>query len=162
MRTDNTKYTLALWEKIKDPVVYKAFSELVGKLIRAFADIQADIKALYAAIAALASGDGGLPSGMIVFFLAAACPTGWTEETTLRGRFPRGMDDPATDTPGFQGGSETHNHGGDTGENRAAAYNISFAAGGTTQSLARHNHDHNMSSDSHVPPYVDGIWCKKD
>ncbi|MBI4009691.1 MAG: hypothetical protein HY361_00655 [Candidatus Aenigmarchaeota archaeon] len=59
------------------------------------------------------SSGGSIPSGMIAMF-AQACPSGWSEYTALRGRFPRGEPTGNAGSLG-QGGSDnaivvTHTH----------------------------------------------------
>ena len=44
-------------------------------------------------------GEGSTPSGAIMAFDLAACPTGWSEYTPARGRFLRGIDNGAGNDP---------------------------------------------------------------
>jgi hypothetical protein len=45
------------------------------------------------------SSDNGVPSGAVMAFDLASCPTGWSEYTAARGRFPRGIDPTGTNDP---------------------------------------------------------------
>jgi len=42
---------------------------------------------------------GGIPNGTIAAFAATSCPSGWTEYTSARGRFLRGIDNGAGNDP---------------------------------------------------------------
>jgi len=42
---------------------------------------------------------GGIPTGTIAAFAATSCPSGWTEYTSARGRFLRGIDNGAGNDP---------------------------------------------------------------
>ena len=41
---------------------------------------------------ATASGSGGTPAGMVAFFDAASCPSGWSEHAAARGRYVVGLN----------------------------------------------------------------------
>jgi len=64
-------------------------------------------------------GNGATPTGAIMAFDLAACPTGWSEYTPARGRFLRGIDNGAGNDPSGTrvAGSvqedlfKSHNHG---------------------------------------------------
>jgi hypothetical protein len=43
--------------------------------------------------------DSGVPSGAVMSFNLASCPTGWSEYTLARGRFIRGIDSTGTNDP---------------------------------------------------------------
>lgn len=49
--------------------------------------------------APVSSSDNGVPSGAVMAFDLASCPTGWSEYTAARGRFPRGIDPTGTNDP---------------------------------------------------------------
>jgi len=88
----------------------------------------------------------GIPAGSIVAFASTTCPTGWSEYTTARGRFLRGIDngagvDPSgTRTPG--GTQEdvykahTHSVAGTTYGTATGTANQSVIGGGTGSSGA--------------------------
>ncbi len=100
--------------------------------------------ALHAATAAAAVGPlaGQLvPPGMIAMF-AGPCPTGWTEYTALRGRFPRG--EPAGNSGSLDtGGSDDavvveHTHA--ISASSAAAGDHSHSVSGSTNVAGSHTH----------------------
>lgn len=80
-------------------------------------------------------GSGNVPSGMIAMF-AGACPAGWSEYTSMRGRVPRG--EPTGDTGSLnQGGSDdaivvSHNHSG--------------SVSGNTNNSGNHTHSYSVST----------------
>lgn len=56
---------------------------LFGKVVNNIADHETRIASLTTS---------AVPSGAIMAFSLATCPTGWTEYTAARGRFLRGLD----------------------------------------------------------------------
>ncbi len=68
--------------------------------------------------ASMDASAGSIPTGTIAFFSLASCPTGWTEKTALRGRYPVGL--PSGGTLGLTNGTALSD-----GEDRA---------------VGRHNH----------------------
>ncbi|MFN8370529.1 MAG: hypothetical protein U0T83_07905 [Bacteriovoracaceae bacterium] len=86
-----------------------------------------------------------IPTGAIMAFESTTCPTGWTEYTTARGRFLRGIDngagnDPsgtrapgATQTDAFQG----HWHGEYTSANAGAESGFYAASSGAGRSSSQ-------------------------
>lgn len=116
------------YQRIQDPEVRLALAEIV----KAMGD----------------QSTSDFPTGGIVFWLGAACPTGWAEVTALQGRFPRGML--ADGTPGATGGSSTTSF-----EDHDNTYDLQV--GSTfTPTVPAQNHTHTIT-----PPYVDGLWCQK-
>lgn len=134
----------------------------------AFEDLATKVEQL--AREASAMGDG-FPSGACVFWLGAATdiPAGWSIATELEGRFPRGMV--SGGTPGAVGGTDKHTHGSGgilTGGGATSGMNpISSGTNmrdgtGTSIALANFPHGHNIAETTTLPPYVDGIWIRKD
>ena len=85
-----------------------------------------------------ASSGGGdsLPKGTIAFFNLSACPSGWTEKTELKGRYPIGL--PTSGTLGQSVGTALTN-----GEDRAT--------GQHTHTASQAPHDHEYAVPCH--------WC---
>lgn len=83
-------------------------------------------------------GGGGdsLPKGTIAFFNLSACPSGWTEKTELKGRYPIGL--PTSGTLGQSVGTALNN-----GENR---------------SVGQHNHGVTDPGHSHDLMGQDGMF----
>lgn len=131
----------------------------------AFEDIAQKVEALARAANGLGGGSE-FPAGAIVFWLGGVdtIPSGWEEATELRSRFPRGMA--SGGTSGATGGSTTHNHevaGGTMGA-PSAVVNLKEGTGTTWQvALGSHVHAYSdiTSSDSSLPPYIDGVWIRK-
>jgi hypothetical protein len=92
--------------------------------------------ALEAARASAATGDLAtqvVPTGMIAMF-AGACPTGWTEQTAMRGRFPRG--EPAGSAGSLdQGGSDD-----------AVVVSHSHSVSGSTSTTGNHTHTQSVTA----------------
>jgi subtilisin-like proprotein convertase family protein/ribulose bisphosphate carboxylase small subunit len=97
-----------------------------------------------------------VPAGMIAMF-EAECPTGWTEVTGLRTRFPRGW---GGSMPLKTGGAATapHSHsvpyacGSGDCIDWAGGYSGSFAAPGSS----------GTDAPPIIPPYAEVVFCKKD
>ena len=92
---------------------------------------------------ASSGGGDGLPKGTIAFFNLSACPSGWTEKTELKGRYPVGL--PNSGTLGQSVGTALTN-----GENRSV--------GQHNHGVTDPGHDHSgvyamPGAGSHVPTY---------
>lgn len=156
-----SKYRSTLALTIADPATARAFEDMARKIEQLARD---------------ANGLGGgdtFPSGACVFWLGAVAdiPAGWSIATELEGRFPRGMA--SGGTPGATGGAATHTHTGDTSNSGAHTHSIGvsgkYGAGALfasdasgTGSGGGHTHTLNVTAASSLPPYVDGIWIRKD
>jgi hypothetical protein len=90
----------------------------------------------------------GIPSGMIAMF-TGSCPTGWTRFSALDGKFARGAS-----SYGATGGSETHSH--------STNYSTQKYSSGTYYAGAVRSGTLSVYSSSHLPPYLDVIWCQKN
>jgi len=90
----------------------------------------------------------GIPSGMIAMF-TGSCPTGWTRFGALDGKFARGAS-----SYGATGGSETHSH--------STNYSTQKYASGSYYAGAVKSGTLSVYSSSHLPPYLDVIWCQKN
>lgn len=106
------------------------------------------------------TGEGTIPAGMIAMF-NDTCPTGWTRFTALDDRFPRGAA-----IPGTTGGSPAHTHGVPlTGHSITEAAGWGRIAGtvhgwdGKDEGIIS---DITTSSEGHLPPYYEVVWCQKD
>ena len=94
------------------------------------------------------SSDGGMPSGAVMAFNLASCPSGWSEYTPARGRFIRGIDSTGTNDPdGVRAlgstqddGVESHQHDsplvGNTGGHPSAPSQV-FGSGATAASTGQ-------------------------
>ncbi|HUS68664.1 MAG TPA: hypothetical protein VMZ28_29210 [Kofleriaceae bacterium] len=74
-----------------------------------------------------------VPSGMIAMF-AGSCPNGWTEQTAMRGRFPRGE-------PGGDPGSL-----GNGGSDDAVVVSHSHSVSGSTNTTGNHTHTQSVTA----------------
>jgi len=90
----------------------------------------------------------GIPSGMVAMF-TGSCPTGWTRFSALDGKFARGAS-----SYGATGGSETHSH--------STNYSTQKYSSGTYYAGAVRSGTLSVYSSSHLPPYLDVIWCQKN
>lgn len=160
MSLNPKKYASVLWQGIEDPKAKRALMDLAQKVEQLARDAEARV-----------AGMDAVPAGTIVFWLgtAASIPAGWSEVTSLRSKFPRGMA--SGGTPGTTGGSDTHTHGtggsgtggGKTSTTGPTGTGRNMRDGtGVTITLAEFIHDHNISQATILPPYVDGIWIQKD
>jgi hypothetical protein len=105
----------------------------------------------------------GIPAGMIAMF-DTACPTGWTRFSALDNRFPQGAT-----TYGATGGTTSHTHAIDPPLTYTAGQDYNGVQGCDPGggSGACHKHETDVvsfisDSASHLPPYLNVIWCKKD
>jgi hypothetical protein len=80
----------------------------------------------------------GIPSGLIILFDGANCPSGWTEVTSVWERASRGRPDGATSTSDAStGGSDTHTHATDIASftsGAGTAHNHTYTTGGPSSS----------------------------
>lgn len=94
------------------------------------------------------SSGGGTPSGAVMAFNLASCPSGWSEYLAARGRFIRGIDSTGTNDPdGVRAlgstqddGVESHQHDSPLVGNNGGASNIPdqvFGAGATAASTGQ-------------------------
>lgn len=99
---------------------------------------------------------GVIPSGMIAIF-DTSCPAGWTRFTALDNRFPRGAA-----TYGGTGGSVSHAHSY-SGTTEPPS-NTTRRGDHMTCASSYHRHKYSGVTDpaSHLPPYLNVVWCKKD
>lgn len=161
-------YTSDLWQGVTDPKAKKALMDIAQKLEKLARDAESRAAAIDQAI----DGFETVPVGTIVFWLGtvATIPTGWSEVTSLRSRFPRGMA--SGGTAGATGGSDKHTHGNGGGTGSTAGLTNSS---GTTSSghnmrdgtgasitLSDYPHNHYIAETTTLPPYVDGLWIRKD
>jgi hypothetical protein len=109
--------------------------------------------------------EGCLTSGMVAMF-TGPCPPGWTRFSEMDGRFPRGAS-----TYGATGGSTTHSHGaaGDHSHGMSGpSADDDFEDNGDSGAADYHSHtiypagSHSHPGASHLPPYRDIVFCKKD
>ncbi|MBI1975538.1 MAG: hypothetical protein HYS59_00875 [Candidatus Vogelbacteria bacterium] len=99
-----------------------------------------------------------LPVGMLLMFSqqGAVCPTGWTPELQLSGKYPKGAA--TTSEIGSTGGGFTHRHGGVVPE----TFGINRCYGTQSGCLAFSEYvDGTQNSDAQDPPYVNTLFCKK-
>lgn len=129
-----------------------------GELSAKIAEMEKSIQSLSLSPPTVPSSDA-IPTGAIFFYLAAACPSGYTEVVALRSKFPRGM--PSGGTAGVTGGADTHVHTV-TVNNNATGQNLHDGTG-TISTLVPSPHTHNASVDTqnNIPAYVQGLWCQK-
>ena len=121
-------------------------------------------------------------SGQIVMF-ESTCPSGWTEATDFRSKFPRGDDD-GWCSAGGTGGSDTvsvtvdigsftsascgsHAHGNSSQANQCGAWECGWDKCTMTAACGAHTHSINPPSTastfcSNIPAYREVVFCKKD
>ncbi|MBI5620811.1 hypothetical protein HY949_03470, partial [Candidatus Gottesmanbacteria bacterium] len=138
-------------------------------------DVVGTVKATaFSGDGSLLTGISGIPSGLVSFFNLAACPSGWTEYTALRGRVAVGT--PASGTNAGTVGTaytnlenRTHTH---NGPSHTHGYSISVAGtfdngsntiagnygGGTTYADGTQA----TSATSATPPYIQLTACQKN
>lgn len=133
-----TRYVSQLWTNITDWPTRNAVQDLASRVEQLAADLNAI---------------DTFPSGGIVFYVGSACPTGWTENTDLRGRFPRGM--PSGGTPGTTGGTAMTGNTSSTGA-PSATLNIAAASSSSYVTIVTVDHTHDDTT-----PFLDGLWCQK-
>lgn len=156
------KYRSTLALTINDPATARAFEDMARKIEQLARDANS-----------LGGGGDGFKPGMAVFFLGTVdeIPDGWSEVVEMRGRFPRGME--SGGTPGDTGGDDTHTHTGDTSNNGSHQHSVGVSGkygsgsvfatdASSTGSAGGHTHTLNINTASNLPPYVDGIWIRKD
>jgi hypothetical protein len=107
-----------------------------------------------------------IPSGMIAIF-QGSCPSGWTRVADFDGKFLRGAA-----TYGGTGGSSTHTHTIDPPSTNTSGivsddWYYQDATSGDQDISWRHHHTVDIAafssgSASHLPPYIDVVFCKKD
>jgi len=86
-------------------------------------------------------------------------PSGWSQETEIVNKFPRGYS-----TYGGTGGSSTHTHSysGSTGQTALGSYVQNPMAGYVVTPQHTHSASGTTSSASSMPPYFDVIFVKKE
>ncbi len=126
-----------------------------------------------------------IPTGMVAMFVGS-CPSGWSRFSEMDGRFPRGSQNYGT-----TGGSGTHSHSGSIGWVGGHQHLVEGGTAYTTENWAkvwtrfgnnyvasRGDHSHHFSAwsssagghshglainpESHLPPYRDIVFCKKN
>lgn len=107
-----------------------------------------------------------VPSGMIAIF-QGSCPSGWTRVSDFDGKFLRGAS-----TYGGTGGSSSHSHTVDPPSTNTSGilsddWFYQNATSGSYDISWRHHHSVDIGSfssgsASHLPPYIDVVFCKKD
>ena len=100
------------------------------------------------------SSSSTIPSGAILIFNGAACPSGYTRVSSLDNYFIMGGT-----SFGSTGGSTTHNHGGTTG-GESGMISDNFSMRDITRWTG--NHTHSISSANHLPTYTTVLFCQKD
>ncbi len=105
------------------------------------------------------------PQGIIIPF-DQSCPSGWTEVTNMRNRFPKGST-----SFGDMGGSSTHTHTVNTQNSDALSGGTNgerLCIGGGTKDYSEGYHRHSWDRDiftseaaSNIPPYVKVMFCEK-
>lgn len=121
---------------------------------------------------AAAAGDG-VPPGMIAMFDGSSCPSGWTEVTSLRDRFPMGWDGLTVAGDSNTGGTSSHRHTAPVGasDGRLRGGDPPF---GTNPAVTIRGWDHNITNvsvgaeamyttiENHLPPFRRVIFCRKN
>jgi len=115
------------------------------------------------------SGGGGVPSGAVMFFDLTSCPTGWSEDNDVDGRYITGL--PTGGTLGAQVGTALsdqenrpvgqHNHNvpGRAGSNAqpGSGYALNTRSGGAN--FGTYNAGSVAGTNA---PYIQYLACKKD
>lgn len=110
------------------------------------------------------------PSGMLMFFATAECPSGWSQAGLSQGRFLVGL--PEGGTPGQKFGGKTlgpgekrtHKHGLQ-GSLKTTAHGIALASGGAANGYAKddtHTYQATSDEESVAMPYLQLLQCQKE
>lgn len=115
------------------------------------------------------SSGGGTPSGAVMAFNLASCPSGWSEYTLARGRFIRGIDSTGTNDPdGVRALGSTQT---DDFKSHSHSYsapplnNYKAQAGGFTNNVtagSAGSNSGNSGGDETRPINVALLYCEKD
>jgi hypothetical protein len=162
---------------VQVPYVFQA--QTVANASQVMADFNSVINngnAVAAALQTQISAVVPLPSGALVFFYLAACPSGWTQNTAWAGRFVRGLDlgagnDPTVPAPKVMTteaqGLLSHKHGNVSLLVSSNAVSIAF--GGASNIYAPTGSEiiggvgtNAAGSSTLVPANVGLIICKKN
>jgi len=97
-------------------------------------------------------------AGNFTLLASAACPTGWTRNTSFDSKFPYGN---AT-TYGNTGGTDSHTHDTWSGNTDAVNQGNKSCKGGTV-GVTKGSHTHTVSvshsTDTALPPYLTMVYC---
>ncbi|MBU5678907.1 MAG: DUF2341 domain-containing protein [Candidatus Aenigmarchaeota archaeon] len=85
----------------------------------------------------------------IAMFSTSSLPSGWTRFSQLDNRFPRGSS-----SYGGTGGSETHTHTTSGPSATKCVYSPCVT------NVASDTHTHTVSTENHLPPYIDTIFAQ--
>src|SRR3989338_829675 len=101
------------------------------------------------------TGIQGVPSGAVMFFVTSACPSGWTELTTARGRYVVGL--PTAGTMNATAGTVLSDQ-----ENRVVGQHLHSVDPPSTSTDTTGSHQHGRNTDNDVGGNLWSGWTGGD
>lgn len=171
---DFRKYATSVHQRIPSARVRDAVAQIVRYLL----DLARDLDKRYAAVEAQggapADASGDIPPGVVIIWLEASCPTGWTSILGTSGTYWMSYKFPIGGNTNSASTYYRNKTGGQFGHRHEWTFNLPASESpiyevnaGTDYQIALDDHTHTWSAVSDnspqvYPPFINVNFCRKD